>query len=97
LARSLGFNQGPHHFNFGVEAESDSLRQMTQGKSWWLRLQGLVITQFTKRFAPLLPHCKNGRHPKVAQVFDLYGEFWWVMQGLNLRPLPCEGSALPLS
>jgi hypothetical protein len=22
---------------------------------------------------------------------------WWVMQGLNLRPLPCEGSALPLS
>jgi len=22
---------------------------------------------------------------------------WWAMQGLNLRPLPCEGSALPLS
>ena len=22
---------------------------------------------------------------------------WWAMQGSNLRPLPCEGSALPLS
>ena len=22
---------------------------------------------------------------------------WWALQGSNLRPLPCEGSALPLS
>ena len=22
---------------------------------------------------------------------------WWTVQGLNLRPLPCESSALPLS
>jgi hypothetical protein len=22
---------------------------------------------------------------------------WWAMLGLNQRPLPCEGSALPLS
>jgi hypothetical protein len=22
---------------------------------------------------------------------------WWAVQGSNLRPLPCEGSALPLS
>ncbi len=22
---------------------------------------------------------------------------WWALQGLNLRPLPCRGSALPLS
>jgi hypothetical protein len=22
---------------------------------------------------------------------------WWAMQDLNLRPLPCQGSALPLS
>jgi len=22
---------------------------------------------------------------------------WCALQGLNLRPLPCEGSALPLS
>ena len=27
----------------------------------------------------------------------LHGEEWWARQGLNLRPLPCEGSALPLS
>ena len=25
------------------------------------------------------------------------GTGWWAMQGSNLRPLPCEGSALPLS
>ena len=24
-------------------------------------------------------------------------EIWWAMQGLNLRPHPCEGCALPLS
>ena len=24
-------------------------------------------------------------------------ENWWALQGLNLRPLPCEGNALPLS
>ena len=23
--------------------------------------------------------------------------FWWAMLGSNQRPLPCEGSALPLS
>ena len=23
--------------------------------------------------------------------------FWWAVQGSNLRPLPCEGNALPLS
>ena len=26
-----------------------------------------------------------------------FGFSWWAQQGLNLRPLPCEGSALPLS
>ena len=25
------------------------------------------------------------------------GFLWWALQGSNLRPLPCEGSALPLS
>lgn len=25
------------------------------------------------------------------------GSEWWAVQGLNLRPLPCESSALPLS
>ena len=24
-------------------------------------------------------------------------EGWWAMQGLNLRPSPCQGDALPLS
>jgi hypothetical protein len=30
-----------------------------------------------------------------AQVCDL--RLWWALQVSNLRPLPCEGSALPLS
>lgn len=25
------------------------------------------------------------------------GSSWWAQQGSNLRPLPCEGNALPLS
>ena len=42
------------------------------------------------------------RHPqKKKDLGSRTGPFpncsWWVMQGLNLRPLPCEGSALPLS
>lgn len=32
--------------------------------------------------------------PKVA--FRLIQK-WWAVQGSNLRPLPCEGNALPLS
>lgn len=37
----------------------------------------------------------------LVSLIDLYflelSAEWWAMQGLNLRPLPCEGSALPLS
>jgi putative effector of murein hydrolase len=46
---------------------------------------------------------KIGGIPALSAVFavltGLVGAVsdWWVMQGLNLRPLPCEGSALPLS
>jgi hypothetical protein len=39
------------------------------------------------------PAKQQKRHPKVAP----YLVFWWAVQGSNLRPLPCEGSALPLS
>jgi hypothetical protein len=34
---------------------------------------------------------------KALQIVDLQGLSWWAVQGSNLRPLPCEGSALPLS
>ncbi len=27
----------------------------------------------------------------------VYVIVWWAVQGSNLRPLPCEGNALPLS
>jgi hypothetical protein len=28
----------------------------------------------------------------VSSHFDFAGKFWWALQGLNLRPLPCEGT-----
>ncbi len=51
------------------------------------------------------------RSPRIASLTDrncegfcrpgnrvgFAGTAWWAMQGSNLRPLPCEGSALPLS
>ena len=39
--------------------------------------------------------CLILQKPRKHCIF-VVGE-WWAMQGLNLRPLPCEGSALPLS
>lgn len=34
----------------------------------------------------------SSRTPRPARIRK-----WWAWQGLNLRPLPCQGSALPLS
>jgi hypothetical protein len=31
-----------------------------------------------------------------AGAIGYQGAKWWAMQGLNLRPSPCEGDALPL-
>src|SRR5215472_15830697 len=38
---------------------------------------------------------KTGVRAALKPVFT--GLSWWALQGLNLRPLPCEGNALPLS
>ncbi len=46
------------------------------------RLLGLVVTQ-------------SGSHDPIFGLFPQLMQ--WAMQGLNLRPLPCQGSALPLS
>ena len=37
-------------------------------------------------------HHKSARKCLIFQV-----DLWWARQGLNLRPHPCEGCALPLS
>src|SRR5215213_4224721 len=34
---------------------------------------------------------------KTDQVSVIVGKKWWAWQGLNLRPLRCQHSALPLS
>ena len=40
----------------------------------------------------------TGREPDgAASRFPARVSIWWAMLGLNQRPLPCEGSALPLS
>ena len=44
--------------------------------------------------------CREGgtTGAKVLEVsVPNYCFYWWAVQGSNLRPLPCEGSALPLS
>ena len=33
----------------------------------------------------------------AANTAESGAESWWALQDSNLRPLPCEGSALPLS
>jgi hypothetical protein len=54
-------------------------------------------TRFHPGFPHFFPITKRSATARVAQVIDLFGIFWWAVQGSNLRPLPCEGSALPLS
>jgi hypothetical protein len=55
-------------------------------------------------FAPQGPYEVQGRredqqrgHEKPKQGNEVRAVAEWAQQGLNLRPLPCEGSALPLS
>ena len=40
------------------------------------------------------PGPRNDKRPACAGLLSGY---WWAVQGSNLRPLPCEGNALPLS
>jgi hypothetical protein len=37
------------------------------------------------------------RSAKLVFTISVRRVVWWAVQGSNLRPLPCEGSALPLS
>ena len=43
------------------------------------------------RFENFLPRRAHHKIPIFLRVL------WWARQGLNLRPHPCEGCALPLS
>lgn len=40
--------------------------------------------------------CADLRHPKAGQEAESCSK-WGAVQRLNLRPLPCESSVLPLS
>ncbi len=39
----------------------------------------------------------EGRFPMIHKNLNNQRRLWWARQGLNLRPHPCEGCALPLS
>ncbi len=53
------------------------------------------------RFRPLfgVKRRRNMQRRKlVIHKFPIFQrDLWWARQGLNLRPHPCEGCALPLS
>lgn len=46
---------------------------------------------------PQVHEAKRLRNKKPAKSKRLGGFILWAQQGLNLRPHPCEGCALPLS
>ena len=53
------------------------------------------------RFRPF-SEVKRGQNLQFREMaihkFPIFqGDLWWARQGLNLRPHPCEGCALPLS
>ena len=41
--------------------------------------------------------CLRTRPGRLASPWMAAAWRWWAVQGSNLRPLPCEGNALPLS
>ncbi len=66
------------------------------------RAQGTDSNAPEAKFAAFLLHSTQnrdfGRPDRTSEPAKISGESSeWAQQGLNLRPLPCEGSALPLS
>ena len=49
-------------------------------------------------FVPVIFRFENFRRRNGSHKIPLFQRvLWWARQGLNLRPHPCEGCALPLS
>jgi len=49
-------------------------------------------------FVPVIFRFENFRPRKAGHKIPIFLRvLWWARQGLNLRPHPCEGCALPLS
>ncbi len=58
--------------------------------------------RFEKQVHYLIKWCRlseSNQQPtdykSVALPIELRRHAWWTLQGSNLRPLPCEGNALP--
>jgi len=51
-----------------------------------------------RAFVPVIFRFENFRPRKAGHKIPIFLRvLWWARQGLNLRPHPCEGCALPLS
>ena len=56
------------------------------------RVGDVVLPKLKLPFVEAPPETKTPPGGGANRCF-----YWWAVQGSNLRPLPCEGSALPLS
>ncbi len=71
------------------------------------KLEALPVATFIRRAAvqaraavPCLSRGPEAAAAASAQIVSISRSpwvSWWALQDSNLRPLPCEGSALPLS
>jgi hypothetical protein len=72
-----------------VKPKREALKKPRQGASPSVEDAGVkLLPDLHHRFLQ-----RTRKRPRRAAPLYL----WWAVQGSNLRPLPCEGSALPLS
>ena len=63
-----------------------------------LERQGLIERKGREiEFSDLVGNAPRRSFQPEPSSNKRFGEAWWARQGLNLRPHPCEGCALPLS
>ena len=93
--REFGAVAAPQSERLSREFVAAALRRVERQELAELRRSARVTAAGI--FDPVLrtffiPPTKTSPESAVSRCF-----YWWAVQGLNLRPLPCEGSALPLS
>jgi hypothetical protein len=79
----LGLGNGILSAETGGRNQAQNARERSESGS-----QTVLRLANRRKLGGFLPTRKPPRFARTG---------WWAMQGSNLRPLPCEGSALPLS
>src|SRR5690242_14642398 len=62
-----------------------------------LRAAVATLPELGPNWVQMAPTPQAEPETGTANDADAEGNSWWALQDSNLRPLPCEGSALPLS